>query len=119
MLIVYDSLTGNVQKFVNKINMKNIKLTDSLIIDEPFILITYTIGFGEVPVSVKRFLESGYHRNYLKGVAGSGNKNWGSRFCKAAHTISQEYGVPLIHTFELSGTENDIEKFLQEVKNIV
>ncbi|OME55576.1 ribonucleotide reductase assembly protein NrdI [Paenibacillus odorifer] len=117
LLIIYDSLTGNVQRFIEKLDMRSIKITPELFIDEPFVLITYTIGFGEVPKSIKRFLESN-HR-YLRGTIGSGNRNWGKFYCGAAETISMQYDVPLLHKFELSGNVNDVEKIKQEVLNIV
>lgn len=117
LLIVFDSKTGNVQRFVDKLNMRAIKIIPDLIIDEPFILITYTTGFGEVPKITKEFL----NRNYLnlRGVASSGNRNWGSRFALAADKISYTYSVPIILKFELSGTKNDVEKFMQEVAKVV
>ncbi|MED4883062.1 class Ib ribonucleoside-diphosphate reductase assembly flavoprotein NrdI [Bacillus smithii] len=117
MLIVYDSLTGNVQRFVNKLDKhKKIKITDDLIVNEPFILITYTTGFGEVPKSVMIFLQK--NSQFLKGVAASGNKVWGDYYTKSAITISKEFNVPILLRFELSGTQTDVNKFLQEVENI-
>jgi len=59
------------------------------------------------------------NHQYMKGVIGSGNKNWGSSYCGSAETISKQYGVPLIHKFELSGNQKDVEKIKQEVLNIV
>jgi len=55
-------------------------------VDFDYILITPTIGFGKVPEDVERFLKGNY--KHLKGVVGSGNKNWGNRFAKAAEIIS-------------------------------
>lgn len=117
MIVVYDSLTGNVERFVSKLGFPSIKITKGLKIEEPFVLITYTIGFGQVPSTVMDFLyENG---DYLKAVAGSGNMNWGNYFCGAADVISQKFNIPVIHKFELSGTNKDVEKVQQEVKNIV
>lgn len=114
MLIVYDSLTGNVERFVSKLKGFDAKkITPSLIVEKPFILVTYTIGFGEVPESTQEFLEWNYE--YLKGVAASGNKVWGSNFAKSAEIISLKYNVPILHKFELSGTEKDLLIFTQEV----
>ncbi|MGM9922796.1 MAG: class Ib ribonucleoside-diphosphate reductase assembly flavoprotein NrdI [Bacillus sp. (in: firmicutes)] len=113
MLIVYDSLTGNVQRFVNKIRSRSMKITGGLRVKEPFILVTYTLGFGEVPESTADFLRDNNH--YLQGVASSGNKVWGANFAKAGDRISNQYSVPLLLKFELSGTERDVEIFTQEV----
>lgn len=117
MLVVYDSLTGNVKRFVNKLGVDAIKITPNLIVTEPFILITYTIGFGEVPSSTHEFLTE--NKSFLIGVAVSGNRNWGERFAQAADTISIKYNVPIIHKFELGGTQKDVEIFLQEAQRIV
>lgn len=116
MLIVYDSMTGNVQRFIDKLGMRNIKIYDGLVVNEPFVLVTYTFKFGEIPDSVNKFLKNNF--KMLKGVASSGNRNWGHLFCRAAHTISDTYGIPLILKFELGGTKEDLEKFKQGVLSI-
>ena len=117
MLIVYDTMTGNVERFVNKLQHTKVnKLSNNLNIEEPFCLITYTIGFGDIPESTKEFLSK--NGKHLKGVASSGNKVWGSNFAKAGETISQQYNVPLLLKFELGGNELDVEKFKQEVMRI-
>jgi protein involved in ribonucleotide reduction len=118
MLIVYDSLTGNVQRFINKINNKNIlKVSESLIIYESCILVTYTTGFGMIPDSTQMFIRN--NKDFIKGVSCSGNRNWGSNFGKAGDDISQELNIPLLLKFELSGTDEDVEIFNQEVESIV
>jgi protein involved in ribonucleotide reduction len=116
LLIAYDSKTGNVKRFVKKLNMHTVKIADNLLIEEPFILVTYTTGFGEVPETTARFLERNY--KFLKGVAASGNKNWGSNYAKSADLISMQYNVPIISKFELSGTNQDVARFLQEVEKV-
>ncbi|MET3209648.1 UNVERIFIED_CONTAM: protein involved in ribonucleotide reduction [Paenibacillus sp. PvR008] len=116
MLIVYDSLTGNVQRFVDKLRMRNIKINDGLLVDEPFVLITYTTGFGEVPKRVAEFIRNNEY--FMKGVVSSGNRNWGLKFGRAADIISHEYYIPLIHKFELSGNQLDIEIINERIKNI-
>ncbi|OMD77012.1 ribonucleotide reductase assembly protein NrdI [Paenibacillus odorifer] len=117
LLVLYHSLTGNVERFVNRLNLNCVKIEKDLIMIEPYILITYTTGFGEVPRPVKDFLTLNGH--FIKGVIGSGNINWGKHFCGAAETISKQYDVPLLHKFEQSGNANDVEKIKQEVLNIV
>lgn len=117
MLIAYDSKTGNVKRFVTKLELPCIQLKEDLMVNEKFILITYTIGFGEVPKNVMTFLEKNHQ--YLIGVASSGNRNWGNNFAVAADIIAAKYNVPIIHKFELSGTKKDVEIFLEEAKKIV
>lgn len=118
MLIVYDSLTGNVERFAKKLEEFNkIKIHKDLIINDPYILITYTTGIGSVPKTTADFLLNNHQ--FLKGVAVSGNRNWGNSFTKAADIISQEYKVPILLRFELSGTQSDLNKFIQEVNILV
>jgi protein involved in ribonucleotide reduction len=117
MLIAYDSMTGNVQRFVSKLPFANtIKITDDLVINEPYVLVTYTIGFGNIPDSTANFLKR--NAKHLKGVAASGNRNWGEFFGKSGKLISSLYSVPLIHTFELSGTDNDLTIFNEGVSQL-
>ena len=42
---------------------------------------------------------------------GSGNKNWGNRFAKAAEIISEQYNAPLLMKIELHGNTKDLIKF--------
>ncbi|CAM3477476.1 class Ib ribonucleoside-diphosphate reductase assembly flavoprotein NrdI [Marinicrinis lubricantis] len=116
MLIAYDSRTGNVSRFVNKLGMKAIRIDENMQLDQPFVLITYTTGFGQVPEKVQAFLKKNY--TYMKGIAASGNRNWGDGFAKSADTISRTYGVPIISKFELSGTMQDITRFREGVQSI-
>ncbi|MBU0279355.1 MULTISPECIES: class Ib ribonucleoside-diphosphate reductase assembly flavoprotein NrdI [unclassified Gemella] len=113
MKIVYYSLTGNCLRFLNmckipKEDMVNLWEIDSEV-DFNYILVTPTIGFGQIPDDVSEFLKNN-HKN-LVGVVGSGNKNWGNRFAKAADRISQDYKVPLLMKIELHGNTKDLIKF--------
>lgn len=115
-LVVFDSRTGNVQRFMAKTGCRCLKIVDGLVVNEPFILVTYTTGFGKIPPSTGRFLES--NLQYLRGVAASGNRNWGKTFCMAADLISNAYDVPMLLKFELSGTDRDVENFMLRVREI-
>jgi protein involved in ribonucleotide reduction len=117
MLIAYASRTGNVRRFVQKLGFKAVKIEDSLQLDEPFVLVTYTTGFGQVPEQVESFVQK--NRSRMLGVAASGNRNWGANFAKSAELISTRYGVPVISKFELSGTNGDIQTFKERVQSIV
>ncbi|MEH7194820.1 class Ib ribonucleoside-diphosphate reductase assembly flavoprotein NrdI [Bacillus safensis] len=120
MLITYDTLTGNVQRFINKITNNNYlnvkKITEDTMITEPFIHITYTIGFGEVPKLTQEFIKN--NNELLRGICSSGNKIWGNNFGLAADKIASQYNVPILLKFELAGTDSDVAAFLQEVKFI-
>lgn len=111
MLIVYDSLTRNVERFIGKIKEDDHeykKISPSLEVQEPFLLITYTTGKGLVPPSTEKFLHQFGH--LMEGVISSGNRNWGPNYGKAGDKISSEYHVPLLMKFELSGMASDVQK---------
>lgn len=114
MLIVYTSMTGKVREFINKTGLRAVDIEDIAFTDEPFIFVTYTIGFGEVPGLAQDFLND-EHENMV-AVAVSGNKIWGQNYGKAGDLISEWYNVPLLMKFELSGTNDDVKKFLIEVE---
>ncbi|GGE70532.1 class Ib ribonucleoside-diphosphate reductase assembly flavoprotein NrdI [Priestia taiwanensis] len=116
MVIVYDSMTGNVKRFVNKLQMPSIKIHDDLKMDTDFILVTYTTGFGSVPDSVRDFLDE--NARYLRGVSASGNRNWGTSFAASADKISVEYNVPVLTKFEMAGTTKDVEHFIKGVEQL-
>ncbi len=116
MKIAFDSRTGNVRRFVSKLEMDAFDISEVAKTDEPFALITYTTGMGMVPKTTLDFLERN-HRNMI-AVASSGNRNWGKSFAKSADVISVMYGVPILLKFELFGTDNDIESFKQALDNL-
>lgn len=117
MKVVFFSFSGNVKRFINKAKITNtMEITQtncSERIDEPFILVTGTIGFGEVPQPVQSFLDM--NGDLLKAVAASGNRNWGQNFAKAGRSIAESYQVPLLIKFEVQGTSNDVEQFKDKV----
>ncbi|MFD0713886.1 class Ib ribonucleoside-diphosphate reductase assembly flavoprotein NrdI [Paenibacillus sp. GCM10027626] len=116
MLIAYDSRTGNVRRFINKLQLPAVQIDASMTIDEPFVLVTYTTGFGQVPEKILSFLKNNHTR--MRGVSASGNRNWGERYAKSADHISEMYGVPIIGKFELAGTGRDVEQFMEGVKAV-
>ncbi|MBF0710399.1 MULTISPECIES: class Ib ribonucleoside-diphosphate reductase assembly flavoprotein NrdI [unclassified Gemella] len=121
MKIIYLSLTGNCKKFLSYTNVKleNImSITDLEIVDFPFILVTPTIGFGDIPLKVKEFMDK--NSRYAVGVVASGNRNWGSNFAASADKINASYGTPILMKFELLGNNRDVDKFneiYEEISN--
>jgi len=116
MMILYDSLTGNVDRFARKLSIETTRITNDRVVDKDFVLITFTTGLGKVPDTTKVFLET--NNRYLKGIASSGNKNFGTYFAVAADQISKQYQVPIISKFELSGTPTDVNKFMKGLNEI-
>lgn len=116
-LLVYDSRTGNVKRFIKKLdNVRVVFLREIEKVTEPFVLVTYTDKQGEVPATTQRFLQENH--NFLLGVASSGNRRWKNTFGMAADIISQDYQVPLLLKFELSGNLDTIKTFIERVGNI-
>lgn len=116
MHIYYLSRTGNVKNFLQRLGEPHTPITGGLIVNEPFILVTYTTGFGVVPSAVETFLEA--NSSFLKGVASSGNRNFGQYFSLAADIISEKYNVPILSKFELTGTKEEIIAFREEKERI-
>lgn len=117
MLVVFDSLMGKTEKFVRKLGLPSVKITEGLLVDEAYVLVTYTTGKAEVPKSTSQFLESNY--SYLIGVASSGHPNWGKEmYAKAGDKIAEKYGVSLVHKFTMSGYESDVKIFLEGVSKL-
>ncbi|WP_414043763.1 class Ib ribonucleoside-diphosphate reductase assembly flavoprotein NrdI [Macrococcus animalis] len=116
MKIIYYSLTGNVKRFLKRTGCPHtIPLEKAMIngVNEPFIIVTGTIGFGQVPDAVSHFLDK--YQSSLVAVVASGNRNWGQNFAKAGDIISTKYNVPLLMKFELHGNARDVELFKKKV----
>lgn len=117
MNILYYSMTGNNKSFLAKTNYKDriesIQNIDHNI-NEPFILVTSTVNFGEVPKPVQKFLDR--HSQYLKAVVSSGNRNWGQNFGRAGDVISKKYNVPLLMKFEMRGTTQSVNEFNERME---
>lgn len=117
MLIVYDTFTGKVKKFTEKlpsnIEVRHISEYDGTSL---YYFITSTIDFGKLLSSTYDFLLS--HSDNCLGVSSSGNKIWGRNYAKAADLISEKYNVPIISKFELDGTEDDVKYFVERIMEI-
>ena len=116
MVIMYDSLTGNTARFIHKLPFESIKITDDMIVDQEFVLVTFTTGLGSVPETTLTFLKR--NNQYLRGISSGGNKNFGTNFAVAADDISKMYNVPIISKFELAGTPTDVDIFLKGLNKI-
>ena len=118
MFVYYDSKTGNVQRFIDKIKKERpewsfVKISSDMEISENGHLVTFTTNFGEIPDTTEKFLENENNRKYIKSVSSSGNMNWGTLFGKAADNIEEKYGIPVLMKFELSGTSKEIRNYIK------
>ena len=116
MKIVYTSRTGNVQSVIEKLGVADaIKIGEGVDkISEDYILLTYTDGYGEVPMEVEEFLKN--NSEHMKGVIVSGNTGYGEAYCGAGNVINEQYNVPFLYRFEEGGTDEDIEKIKELIK---
>lgn len=122
MFVYYDSKTGNVQRFIDKIKKERpewsfVKISRDMEISENGHLVTFTTNFGEIPDTTENFLGNENNRKYIKSVSSSGNMNWGTLFGKAADKIKETYGIPVLMKFELSGTHIQVEYFINSIEN--
>lgn len=106
MQIYYDSLTGLSKKMALLLSENAISVKEVVQVTHPCLLITRSIGFGQIPDSTRTFIEN--NRLWIKAVAVSGNKNWGQNYGAAGDKIQTEYGIPLILKFEAMGLKEDL-----------
>ena len=107
-MIAYASRTGNVRYIASKLTAKSIEISEELMLDKPYLLITYTDGLGEIPSKVERFLE--HNAKFCKGVIVSGNSNFGhTLFGGAGDKIASTYHIPLVRKLDLRGYQADYE----------
>lgn len=117
MQIAYFSVTGRVRAFVDQLDYDSYEILPAdpfYEMDEPYVLIlpTYDLEYFE---AVEAFLDHQQNQTLLKGIAGSGNKNFGDDYVFIAEEFASAYGVPLIYQFEHSGTPQDIAAFERKI----
>lgn len=122
MYIYYDSKTGNVERFVQKMKKLRpewnyVKIDPYLQIENEGHFLTFTTKIGQIPETTFNFLKNGKNKEYLKSVSSSGNRNWGVHFAEAANKIEKEYNIPLLMKFELSGTNTEVENYINYLEN--
>ncbi len=129
--IVYESRTGQVKRFVDKVHLAFLRLkspetpSDALVfhriskgnipnISTPFHMLTYTDGFGVVPEITQAFLDHGHNGRNILSIGSSGNKNWGThQYGRAADIIAHAWDAQLSLKWELAGTVNDVVAFMK------
>ena len=108
MKFVYASRTGNVESLVSKLGVDALFIqSGDETMKEPFVLFTYTDGYGDVPAEVESFLVN--NGQNLKGVIVSGDTSYGEAYCLAGDKIADEYGVECLYKVENAGEASDIE----------
>jgi len=118
----YSQTTNNTRAFVHhyldypKSHVHDLRDYDvsKVMAEQPYVLLTPTYDFGEVPKPVKSFLEN--NGQHLVAVASFGNKNWGQRFARSGFLVSQEYEVPLLAMIEMRGNEKQGQLLGDKIK---
>jgi len=119
MLIVFMSVTGNVYKFVSFLDMDSLEIdfNDSLKeVNRDYIVIVPTYD-DSITNTFSDFIEYKDNLKHLKGIVGSGSRNFGTEYVFNAKDLSKKYNKPLIFDFEFSG-DNDVLAFKKEVERI-
>ncbi|MDO4701897.1 MAG: class Ib ribonucleoside-diphosphate reductase assembly flavoprotein NrdI [Erysipelotrichaceae bacterium] len=120
MKVVYMSLTGQTRKFIKKLQADAIeisRLSEKFEIGEPYIMIVPTYDY-QVTCIMDQFVDFGNNIQYLRGVCGSGNRNFNDLFCFSAKDLAKKYHVPLLHCFEFHGSDYDVDRIKDEVNKI-
>lgn len=117
MIIYFDSKTGNVDKFIQKIKMRTgwncCKIEMNKTYSETGHLVTFTTKKGAVPDSTYNFMLTNH--KLILSVTSSGNTNWGKNFGLAADKLASEFSKPILMKFELSGLESDVNTFINKI----
>lgn len=107
-MIVYASRTGNVRYIASKLKAEAIEISEELMLNKPYLLITYTDGLGDIPAKVVSFLKQ--NAKLCKGVVVSGNSNFGHTvYGGAGEEIAARYHIPLVRKIDLRGYQADYE----------
>lgn len=114
-LVYFSSASGNTARMIDRLGLPATRLSrgdaPQIRMQAPFVLVcpTYADGQGRnaVPKQVIRFLNLAENRALLRGVVGSGNRNFGETFALAGRIIADKCAVPLLYRFELAGTDQD------------
>ena len=118
-LVYFSSASGNTARFMARLGLPAARIpisaADAMPAPEtPYVLICPTFADGEgrgaVPKQVIRFLNDPGRRALLRGVIGTGNRNFGATFALSGKVISDKCNVPALYRFELAGTDLDVAR---------
>jgi protein involved in ribonucleotide reduction len=125
-IVYFSNYSGNTKRFVERLTDGGIRIpirpsdARDLVVSGDYVLVVPTYGGGAespaIPKSVKVFLNNENNRNFLRGVIGTGNTNFGEHYCKAADMISEKTGVPIIGRVEIFGTEEDVHTIRERLE---
>lgn len=125
-IVYYSNVSENTKRFVEKLGFPLIRIpikwddSNPLVVSKNFILVVPSYGGGAesrtVPRSVVKFLNIETNRNFLAGVIGTGNTNFGVHYCKAAEIVTAKTGAPLLYRVEITGTPEDVQQVKERLE---
>ncbi len=125
-IVYFSNHSGNTKRFVEKLDGHATRIpidygsNGDILMDREYVLFVPTYGGGSensaIPRQVRRFLNVQENRDFLRGVVGLGNTNFGEHYCKAADMISAKTGVPIVARVEIFGTEDDVIKVKERLR---
>src|SRR5690606_10933977 len=117
--LYYDSKTGNVRRFIEKViqvtGWSAHRIQEDMGVEVPGHLVTFTTNFGKIPTLTDDFMKS--HNDKFFSVSSSGNRNWGRIFVVAGDKVAESYDIALGFNLEWSDTMEDINQFIVIIKN--
>lgn len=117
MKYVYASRSGNIDSIIKKLGIDALKLADgSEVVKEPYVLFTYSDGYGEIPALVKAFVDK--NAAGLQGVIVSGDPKFGPAYGGAGKKLESEYGAKMLYLVEKAGTDEDITKIKEILETL-
>ena len=108
LIVYWSSNSGGTRRVAEALNTNTVELADY---DgtSPYVLACPTYDQprgGFTPKPVQQFLEE--HAHLMVGVLGLGNRNFGEKYCQAAHDISKQFNVPVLWRIEIMGSQEDL-----------
>ena len=108
LIVYWSSNSGGTRRVAEALNTSTVELAgyDGT---SPYVLMCPTYDQprgGFTPKPVQTFLEE--HAHLMVGVLGLGNRNFGEKYCQAAHDISKQFNVPVLWRIEIMGSQEDL-----------
>ena len=106
----WSASSGNTEALMNKLSTPTYRMSDEPLDDYTIAAVpTYEqVRTGDyIPRPVRSWL--GRNGQWVIGVIGTGNRNFGADYCRAAHDISDCLQVPVLYRCELMGTPTDVD----------
>ena len=108
LIVYWSSNSGGTRRVAEALNTNTVELSghDGT---SPYVLMCPTYDQprgGFTPKPVQQFLEEYAH--LMVGVIGLGNRNFGEKYCQAAHDISKQFNVPVLWRIEIMGSQEDL-----------